>query len=282
MGSTTRWTEAFEARCGVAPQALVELRALQVLARSRTTQTAVVEVPGVGRVIRKSWWWPTARDRFKGALRTTWAAPSPAVREFDGLERLCGLPRGGFAPAPLAVVEDRNAGVLRGCTLLLTEIEGATDLGTWLRDQRDPALRRKVVEDLARRTAAMHDAGLLDRDHHPRNVLVMEREGRTFKVDCPRQRARGAPLPDRLAALDLGTLDVGLVRLATTRERMRFARAYAAARSAGAGPRLCALALRARHATDARESRRLPGSNSVAAGPTPPDNDRSRHPASGD
>ena len=83
---------------------------------------------------------------------------------------------------------------------------------------------------------------------------------RTFKVDCPKQRDRGAALTDRLAVVDLGALDVGMVRLATPRERARFLRDYVGGRRARAARRaLCAQVERARQRIDLRESARLPG-----------------------
>ena len=75
------------------------LEPVAVLARSRTTETAVVDLPDFGRIVRKRRWWPDLRDRVRGALRTTVTARSPARREFDALDRLRGLSGGPFAPA---------------------------------------------------------------------------------------------------------------------------------------------------------------------------------------
>src|SRR5262245_53461571 len=97
---------------GLAPVAL--------FARSRTTETAVVELAAAGRIVRKRWTWPRRRDRLKGALRTTFAARSPARREFEALARLAEL---GFAPEPLGFLEQRSRGVLVACALLLAEMD---------------------------------------------------------------------------------------------------------------------------------------------------------------
>lgn len=242
------------------------LTTVLLLTRSRTTETAVVEVPSVGRLIRKRWWWPRTSDRAKGAFRTTVAAHSPARREHAALTRLRALPGGPFAPAPLGVVEERRGGVLTACTLLLEEIRDAVDLATFLRDERDPAARAYVLTDLAVRTRAMHAAGLLDREHHPRNVLVAD--GRTWKVDCAKQRVRRGAVPPATAVGDLATLDVGLVRLATAEEREAF---LEAALGVPPDPALRARLDAARARIDARESDRLPRPSST---PLPTDNDR--------
>ena len=107
---------------------LANLPAAAVFASSRTTHTTAVELTGLGRVVRKVWTWPRRRDRLKGALRTTWAARSPARRELEALERLHALPSGPFAPEPLGYAEYRESGVLRACILVTREIAGAADL----------------------------------------------------------------------------------------------------------------------------------------------------------
>jgi len=242
-----------------AARALAGLEPAVLLAESRTTRTAIVVVPGFGRLVRKEWHWPTAADRVRGAFRTTLAAPSPAEREARALERLQSLPSGAFGPKPLGTVEERHGAVLIRCTLFAVEIAETLDLARWLGRETDARARRHTLEDLGRRLAEMHAAGLLDREFHPRNVLVVAESGRTYKVDCPKARVRRPPLAPSQAAVDLAALDVGLVRLATARERLRFLRSYLG----GARPRseeraLCARVERVRRQIDARESRRLP------------------------
>src|SRR5687768_498697 len=102
-------------------RAVAALEAASVFARSRTTETAAVVLGDAGRIVRKRWTWPRASDRLKGALRTTFAATSPARREFSALARLAALPGGAFAPEPLGFLEHREHGVLRSCVLLMRE-----------------------------------------------------------------------------------------------------------------------------------------------------------------
>jgi len=232
-------------------RAIAALTATQVFARSRTTDTSAVELAGVGALVRKRWTWPRRRDRLKGALRTTWAARSPARREHDALTRLRALPGGAFAPEPLGWLEERAGGVLRSCVLLTRAVPGATDLASWLVATSPKKARARVLADLAHRVRAMHDAGLADFDMHPRNVLVTP-DGATLKVDCAKQRRRKAAASSADRARDLASLDVGLVRLASPSERAAFFASY------GADAALRAAVDRARAGIDARESRRLP------------------------
>jgi hypothetical protein len=250
FGPTLR--AALPAAAEEAWRSLTSLPATTEFAASRTTRTCAVEVPGAGRVVRKEWTWPRRRDRLRGALRTTWAARSPARREFDALARLVALPGGPFAPEPLGYAEHRERGVLRACVLVTREIAGATDLARWLVSARPGRARAHVLDRLAKRTREMHEAGLADFEMHPRNVIVVPASGDVRKVDCAKQRHRagGVSLADR--ARDLAALDVGLVRLGTASERRSFFAAY------GVNPALLAAVEGARERIDARESRRLP------------------------
>lgn len=240
------------AAAGLAWRHLLDLPAATVHARSRTTETVSIEVPGLGRVVRKRWTWPRRRDRLKGALRTTWAARSPARREFDALTRLHALPGGPFAPEPLGWLDHREHGVLRACVLITREAEGAQDLARWLVATPPGRARSAVLVRLAKRLREMHDEGLADLEMHPRNVLVVPATGDVLKVDCAKQRRRASR---DARAQDLAALDIGLVRLARPHEREAFFAAY----GADAGLRDAAEHERLR--IDARESRRLPRSD---------------------
>ncbi len=197
-----------------------------VLTRSRTTDTCVIVVAGLGRAVRKRWWWPGTAERIKGLGRTTALARTPAEREFVALGRTYGDDALAFHPTPLAARVERRGGFAVRAMLLMTEIAGAVELALFLRDERDPRRRRDVLLDLAARTAAMHGAGVADGDFHARNLLVQPASARVWKVDCPRQRACTAPLGHRRADLDLACVDVALALFATRAERLRALRHY--------------------------------------------------------
>jgi len=230
-----------------------------ILTRSRTTDTSIVEVPSLGRAVRKRWRWPGVTERLKGVGRTTALASTPAEREFTALERTYGERGIEFHPAPLAAFVERSGGLASGAMLLLTEIEGSVDLAEFLRDERASALRRDVLADLAARIAAMHGDGVTDGDLHPRNVLVDAAGPRTWKVDCGRQRAQRQPASRRRAEYDLACLDVGLARFASAAERTRALAAYLAARGASTELRSWATRVAAMGARLApKEADRLP------------------------
>lgn len=235
------------------------LPAARELARSRTTDCAVVVLPNGLRVVRKRWRWPRAADRAKGVLRTTVAARSPAEREFMGLVRLRNLRCGPFAPRPFGWTEERRLGVLVACTLLVEEVPGAVDLATFLRDSKDRLQRRSVLADLGRRTHAMHDAGLRDGEHHPRNVLVLPGPRTTLRIDCAKQRAGRRAVRWDSALRDLAALDVALVRFGSEEERTILVRHWLGhRRGAISFERVLRRVAELRAAIEPREARRLP------------------------
>lgn len=230
----------------------------RVVTESRTTRLELMRLPDGSRCARKSWVFPSRRDRLRGAFRTTIAARSPAAREFDALVRLRALGEPDLAPEPWLASEERRAGVLHACTLTLRWLEDVAALDQFLLAPTEPAVLRRALGTVAVATARMHEAGLLDRDHHPRNVLVSPDGGRVWFIDSPKQRA-GTRVERRRAALDLAALDVGLSRLVSRSERLRAIRRYLDARGIAedrAGRWVDAVAA-LRIALEPRELRRL-------------------------
>jgi tRNA A-37 threonylcarbamoyl transferase component Bud32 len=176
-------------------------------------------------LVRKRYWYPTFADRRKGALRTTWLAPSRVAREAKSLERLAAL---GLQP-PLAVAwgERRSLGVLHDSFLLLRELD-ATDFEALLRDERGAARRRAALADLGTFVGRMHGAGVVDGDLHLRNFL-RGRDGAIAKIDSPFARAVGRRRRGSALARDLADLTFELVALAAQEERLAFVHAYSAA-----------------------------------------------------
>jgi tRNA A-37 threonylcarbamoyl transferase component Bud32 len=231
---------------------------LRELTRSRTTDTAVIDLAGLGPAVRKRWRWPGVREQLKGVGRTTALARTPAEREFAALGRSYAA-HAPFHPRPLAAWIERGRSLATAAMLLLELVDDAVDLAMFLRDEGDAGRRRAVLADLAAKLAAMHDAGVTDGDCHARNVLVQPAEARTWKVDCGRQRMGRAPATGRRTVYDLACLDVAFERFASDEERARFLERYLAGR--GAAPdhgdfsrRLAAF----RERIAPEESRRLP------------------------
>lgn len=206
---------------------------LRWLTRSRTTDTAIVQVPGRGSVVRKRWRWPGFGERLKGVGRTTALAPTPAEREWRALGRSYGSSGLRFHPRPLALRIEREGAFAARAMLLLEEIPDASDLAEYLAGEAHPSSRAAVLRDLASRVRVMHADGVADGDLHPRNLLVQSRDLRVWKVDCARQRVHRAPLTGRRAEYDLACIDVGLARFASRGERVRALRLYLGGRVGG-------------------------------------------------
>ena len=229
------------------------------LTQSRTTDTAVVEVPGWGIVVRKRWRWPGLGERLKGVGRTTALAATPAEREWRALGRTYGAHGLRFHPGPLALRVEREGAFAARAMLLLEAVPAARDLAAYLADERDRASRASVLADLATRVRAMHGDGVADGDLHPRNLLVQGGDLRVWKVDCARQRRHRAPLTGRRADYDLACIDLGLARFASRGERLRALRVYVGGDGGTRDLRAQASRIAAmRRRIDPVEARRLP------------------------
>lgn len=100
--------------------------------------------------------------------------------------------------------------------LLTREVDRALDLETFL---RDPAAhpewsRREVLEEAGRSVRALHDAGVLHADLHPKNLLLDPSTAGVLVLDLDRASPRDGALTD---ADRLGNL----VRLARAVEKLR-------------------------------------------------------------
>ncbi len=171
----------------------------------------------------KTYDYPSAGDRARGWLRTTWLAPSRAAREWDALTWL--RDRGFAAPPPWGAIEWRRLGVLRRA-VVVTE----ADLGEPLA-RRLPAMppdeREAVLAALVRFVEELHRAGFRDRNLDLRNLLAHRLPGGDYaiaKIDSPRYRLRPpGPAHDRLAREDWARLARSLAEVGVdggTAERM--------------------------------------------------------------
>lgn len=165
----------------------------------------------------KTYVYPSWRDRWRGALRTTWLRPSRAMRESQALLWLAAHGLGG--PRPLLVAEDRRAGWLHRA-VLVTETWPGEPLHLLL-PRLDAAARASLLAAVDRFVRRLHEAGFRDQNLDPRNLLARaatlppaEHGWEVAKVDSPRFRLRrpGAA-DDRLAARDRERLALGLAQL---------------------------------------------------------------------
>lgn len=158
--------------------------------------------------------------------------PNKAYREYCLLAELRrrGLP----APEPVAWAESGTFGL--GESALVTKtLVGAESLVSRWADVSSPAARQRLAKRLGELLAAMHDVGLAHGDLHPGNFLTRPETGELFLVDLD---AAGltAPLDRETAIRNLAPLAAFFRQFAFRADRLRFARAYLAARGWDASP----------------------------------------------
>ena len=210
------------------------------IARSRTRSTVRLETSD-GPIYLKRYVVPTWGHWWRGALRWTWVGPSKARREWQNAGRLRAL--GWETPDCLALAEVRTLGALRACALMTRAVEDAERLDACLWRLRDLGpdgrhQRLALLEALAVALRRIHGAGYVDRNMHPRNVLVRwDGDVPSFvKVDSPRGR-RWPWVSTAAAAGDLAALDAVASCTLTRAERLRFVRCYTGGGRAGARER---------------------------------------------
>jgi len=190
-----------------------------VLKAHRTGQVLKVEAkdnPFGIPIIVKVYHYPTWRDRMRGILRNTIAAPSRVRREADNLHRLARL--GVNDDLWLAAGESRSLGFLAS-SFLITRFIDAPSAGQFLEGTTDSLRRLQFCELLGRFVARLHREGFVDRDLHLRNLLFDEPRKVLIKIDSP----RGAFVPSAFLQLarrrDLRDLDRDLQKSARSDER---------------------------------------------------------------
>jgi tRNA A-37 threonylcarbamoyl transferase component Bud32 len=163
--------------------------------------------------------WITWRQR----LANAWAGYGLVADSRREGRMLQHLRRAGVAcPDWIAAGEDERGRAF----LLLRAVEGAVDLGTFLRSQRSESSRRRFARNLCETLAHMHEAGFQHRDLYAKHILVNPRDWRLHIVDWQRARyhrflAWGQRWQD-LAALHATLAD----NLTSPSERLVFLKAY--------------------------------------------------------
>ncbi len=266
-------TEAGRAACealGIRSAAdLLAVAGGRVVSRSRTRSTVALETPG-GTVYLKRYEYPTARHVLRGLLRGTFLGRSRVRRERENLARLRAL--GWGTAEPLAWGEARRLGFLRGAALLTRAIEGVERLDAAMArlgaaGAAGASERRGLARALGTAVRRLHDAGYVDGDMHPRNVLVRavaSRESRVasrefVKLDSPAGRMPWTRWGLRAGIVaDLAALDTVAARLLPRTDRLRFLLAYGGVRRARVADEELAVAVtRARDGLRRREEPRL-------------------------
>ena len=201
------------------------------------TRIEAADSPFGVAAIRKRFWYPTGRDRWRGVLRTTWLARSRVAGEFASLEALAAA---GLQPRlALAFGEARHHGMLRDSFLFLRWID-ASPLAERLRMESDRARRTALLVALGRFAGSLHRLGFVDRDLHLRNLLVpidAAKEGATgpslVKIDSPFGRLAAGAARQRGEERDRADLERDLAATTDAAEQATFRASYSAARAGG-------------------------------------------------
>ncbi len=136
-----------------------------------------------------------------------WVRRSKARREWERAD--AALARGIDTPRPAAIGEERGrTGDLRRCLLAVARVDGARDLAACWAETPPPWPERvRLARGLGELAAAMHAAGLHQRDFAPNNVLVVPGASgeRLLPIDFERVEL-GGPVSPRDAAIALAKL----------------------------------------------------------------------------
>lgn len=140
-------------------------------------------------------------------------------------------------PVALPVAFGEENGLLwEKFSFLLTEAAtGSQTLAAFLKNCRERAVRRRVLDALAAEVRRFHDAGFATPDMFTRHIFVEAEAAppRFCWIDMARLD-RQQPLPLELRARDLAALNVtALLRFVSARERVRFLRLYAGGKDCG-------------------------------------------------
>jgi tRNA A-37 threonylcarbamoyl transferase component Bud32 len=181
-----------------------------------TPRRRVLCIPGAPGLLIKQYFYRGPIDVFKTLARRT-----PALREWRALREAerRRLP----VPKPLALGRGERQ------SLLVTEfVEPAVTLEDFVKAEPAVGIRRRTIREIAVLIRTMHDAGLYQRDLHPGNLLLRERDSNHeyFLIDLQRIDLDPFHAPDKrwrdLAAFAGGC--EGVSRL----DRRRFFKSYLA------------------------------------------------------
>jgi len=203
----------------------------RVFAHSGTTEVRRIELADGPRpriLFLKKYSFPTAAERWRGALRGTFLVRSKVRREFDNLTRLRAW---GFdAPAPVAWGEERIAGWLARSFLISEEVPEPLPLHRFIRDvlptrapEEQRALRAGLIRRVAELTRRLHERRFVHHDLFWRNIILSGSDfTRLFLIDAHKGRVWRAGSEDRSRAADLAALDAPAPQFFRRAERLRF------------------------------------------------------------
>ena len=143
----------------------------------------------------KKYWFRTAREIWKSALRGAFFGRPKVQKEFASLQRLQRL--GINAATPLAWGVFRQARCLQRSFLITEGVPHPTPLDAYIRDglavlsaPENQRVRRRLIERLADFTRQMHGQHFVHHDYFWRNIILSGTDPETFfLIDAPKAAA---------------------------------------------------------------------------------------------
>lgn len=205
------------------------------ITRSGSTEVrrfAVRDGDAVRTIFIKKYWSNSARQLRSGMLRGTLFGRSKAHREFLNLARLRTW--GLDAPAPVAYGEQRRFRFLIRSFLISEGVPNPCGLDTLIRDVMSeespgapPALRRELIDRLARYVRRLHEYHFVHHDLFWRNIILSGQSLDHFNLIDAHKGRVWLPGTETLArAKDLATLDAAAPAFFRRTERLRFLLLY--------------------------------------------------------
>jgi tRNA A-37 threonylcarbamoyl transferase component Bud32 len=162
---------------------------------------------GLASLLRRGRVWSMAREEWENSL---------------------ALERAGFRVArPVAYGEQCGLLWERFSFILTEAADGARTVHDFLKTWSDSALRRRVVDELAREIRRLHDAGFASPDLFARHFFLELDGAIKFCLIDMARLDRSRPVSQRRRARDLAALNVSVpLACASAAERLRFLRVY--------------------------------------------------------
>jgi tRNA A-37 threonylcarbamoyl transferase component Bud32 len=195
---------------------------LETLAESRTVRVEKMRDTKGLELVRKSYSFPTTKDRLRGMMRGTLFGKSKAERELHNLALL----HQAQVPAVTGVraCVNRNALGFVTDSHLITEASRGTTLAQLLKDEQPPST--ETWQSLGRSICRMHQVGFWHRGLAPRNLLILDQEPLHRWLDPAKSQLFPRGITQAARADDLLRFWFSIHELVTQEHKDAFEQAY--------------------------------------------------------
>lgn len=195
---------------------------LEVLAQSRTVRVEKLRDGHGNEVVRKSYSFPTSKDRRRGMWRGTWFGHPKVERELTNLNFL----QRAKVPSVVGVRAciKRNALGFVVDSHLVTKVSAGTSLAELVRSQQMPEFHTWAA--LGQSISRMHQMRFWHRGLAPRNVLILEKAPFHLWLDPAKSKISTKPLSQAARADDLLRFWFTLTKHVPAAHKEAFEQAY--------------------------------------------------------